>query len=271
MRRRSWRVRDVHAPRYARPGPDADGVTLQPRSCPPRRRIRPRVGRPERRSRALAAPLRRALAGRAHLLDLGDAVRRRSLPPRLPPRRRPELRFRSAAGPGHRRPRPRRVGPDARATRPARASRRAPPSGLIDLPFDPNLALGAFRISWHSFFALVGMLAGSWVSFRCARYLVRDDRVFPFAIAVVVGGLVMALLFVVLLAYWRRVRGRPPEGRVYFAYLLLFGGFRVITSTLRLDPVWLFGLQEAQILGIAYTVAGAAGLALLHTRSRLAA
>ena len=31
------------------------------------------------------------------------------------------------------------------------------------------------------------MLAGSWVSFRCARYLVRDDRVYPFAMAVVVG------------------------------------------------------------------------------------
>src|SRR2546429_9256349 len=36
------------------------------------------------------------------------------------------------------------------------------------------------------------MLAGSWVSLRCARYLVRDDRVYPFAMAVVVGGLVGA-------------------------------------------------------------------------------
>ena len=230
------------------------------------------------------------------------------------------------------------------------------------------------------------MLAGSWVSFRCARYLVRDDRVYPFAMAVVVGGLVgarvahvadnwplyssrpqdivafwnggigtmgapigstiagylagralrlplgfmfdisvigislgealgrigdvingehhavacaglpwcvrythpdtlgqrelvhpvaaydllvMALIFVALLWWWRRVRGRPPEGRVYLAYLLLFGGFRVLTSLLRLDPTWLFGLQEAQVLGTLYTVAGAAGLVLLLRRSRL--
>jgi phosphatidylglycerol:prolipoprotein diacylglycerol transferase len=231
------------------------------------------------------------------------------------------------------------------------------------------------------------MLAGSWVSFRCARYLVRDDRVFPFAIAVVVGGLVgariahvadnwplyqarpldalafwsggigtmgapigstiagylacralrlprgfmfdisvigislgeaigrigdvvngehhavacaglpwcvrythpdtlgqrdlvhpvaaydllvMVAIFVTLLGYWRRSRGRPPEGRVYFAYLFLFGGFRLLTSLLRLDPVWLFGLQEAQVLGTLYAVAGAAGLVLLQRRSRLA-
>ena len=242
-------------------------------------------------------------------------------------------------------------------------------------------------MSWHSLFALVGMLAGSWVSFRCARYLVRDDRVFPFAIAVVVGGLVgariahvadnwplyqarpldalafwsggigtmgapigstiagylacralrlprgfmfdisvigislgeaigrigdvvngehhavacaglpwcvrythpdtlgqrdlvhpvaaydllvMVAIFVTLLGYWRRSRGRPPEGRVYFAYLFLFGGFRLLTALLRLDPVWLFGLQEAQVLGILYAVAGAAGLVLLQRRSRLA-
>ena len=197
------------------------------------------------------------------------------------------------------------------------------------------------------------MLAGSWVSLRCARYLVRDDRVYPFAMAVVVGGLVgarvahvadnwplyssrpqdivafwnggigtmggealgrigdvingehhavacaglpwcvrythpdtlgqrelvhpvaaydllvMALIFVALLWWWRRVRGRPPEGRVYLAYLLLFGGFRVLTSLLRLDPTWLFGLQEAQVLGTLYTLAGAAGLVLLLRRSRL--
>jgi prolipoprotein diacylglyceryltransferase len=57
---------------------------------------------------------------------------------------------------------------------------------------------------------------------------------------------------------------------VYFAYLFLFGGFRLLTSLLRLDPVWLFGLQEAQVLGTLYAVAGAAGLVLLQRRSRLA-
>ena len=60
---------------------------------------------------------------------------------------------------------------------------------LIDLPFDPNLVIGSFRTSWHSLFSLVGMLLGSAVSLRLARFLVRDDRVYPFAIAVVIGGL----------------------------------------------------------------------------------
>jgi prolipoprotein diacylglyceryltransferase len=27
------------------------------------------------------------------------------------------------------------------------------------------------------------------MSFRCARYLVKDDRVYPFAFAVIIGGL----------------------------------------------------------------------------------
>ena len=45
--------------------------------------------------------------------------------------------------------------------------------------------------------------------------------------------------------------------------------FHILTSLLRLDPTWLFGLQEAQVLGTLYTLAGAAGLVLLLRRSRL--
>jgi phosphatidylglycerol---prolipoprotein diacylglyceryl transferase len=240
--------------------------------------------------------------------------------------------------------------------------------------------------AWHSIFSLVGMIAGSIVSFRCARYLVKDDRIYPFAIAVVLGGLlgarvahvvdnweiyetrplemlafwaggigtmgapigstiagfiaarvlrlpvgfmfdisvigialgeaigrigdiingehhaiacsglpwcvrythpatlgqsdyvhpvaaydglIMLLIFVVLVMYWRRIRGRPPESRVYWAYLLLFGGFRFLTSFLRLDPLFIDGLQEAQLLGLIYAVAGGAMLPILTARGRL--
>src|SRR5205823_7862394 len=101
-------------------------------------------------------------------------------------------RLRPAAGPGHRAARDGGRPPDARAAHIARAPRHARARGLIDLPFDPTFAVGAFRVSWHSFFSLVGMLAGSWVSLRCARYLVRDDRVCPVAMAVGGGGLVGA-------------------------------------------------------------------------------
>jgi len=257
---------------------------------------------------------------------------------------------------------------------------------VIDLPFDPNLHLGSASIAWHSIFALVGMLVGSVVSFRAARYLVSDDRVYPFAFAVVIGGLIgariahvadnwavyaphpldvlafwnggigttgapigssvaglltarrlrlpvgfmfdiavigialgeaigrigdvingehhavacgglpwcvrytnpatlgqtdyvhpvavydglaMLAIFVILLVFWRRVRGRTPEGRVYFAYLLLFGGMRFFTSFLRLDPIVLFGMQEGQLLGLIYAITGAVALPVLAIRARL--
>src|SRR5438477_3651969 len=256
----------------------------------------------------------------------------------------------------------------------------------MDLGFDPTASLGPFRVAWHSLWSLVGMGIGSWLSFRLARTLVKDERIYPFAIAVVLGGLiaartghvvdnwpyygahpdqvfafwnggvavtaapigsaiagwiacrrlrlplgfmfditvigivlgeaigrigdiingehhaiacsglpwcvrytnpatlgqrdfvhpvaaydglVMVLIFIVLVAYWRRVRGRPPESRVYWAYLLLFGGFRFLTSFLRLDPLFVDGLQDAQILGLIYAVAGGIMLPILSARSHL--
>jgi phosphatidylglycerol:prolipoprotein diacylglycerol transferase len=244
--------------------------------------------------------------------------------------------------------------------------------------------IGSFRVAWHSVFAFLGMLAGAFVSIRCARYLVRDERIYPFAIAVVVGGLIgariahvtdnwalyandpvralqfwsggigtmgapigstitgylaarrlrlpigfmfdisvigialgeaigrigdivngehhsvpcadlpwcvrythpntlgqstsvhpigafdgllMLAIFVALYLYWRRVRGRPPEGRVWLAYLLLLGGGRFLLSFLRTDPLVLDGLQQAQVLGLLYLCAGAATLPLLERRA----
>jgi phosphatidylglycerol:prolipoprotein diacylglycerol transferase len=105
----------------------------------------------------------------------------------------------------------------------------------------------------------------------CVRYtnpatLGQADYVHPVA---AYDGLLMALIFIVLFAYWRRVRGRPPESRVYFAYLLLFGGFRFLTSYLRLDPLFIDGLQQAQLLGLVYGVAGAVMLPILSARGRL--
>jgi phosphatidylglycerol:prolipoprotein diacylglycerol transferase len=252
---------------------------------------------------------------------------------------------------------------------------------LIELPFDPDLTIGTFRIAWHSLFAFVGSLVGGAVAIRCARYLVRDERVYPFAIAVVVGGLVgariahvtdnwatyaveplrifaiggggigtmgaplgssisgylaarrlrlpmgfmfdisvigisvgeaigrvgdiingehhsvpceglpwcvrythpntlgqstsvhpigaydglmMLAIFVVLYLYWIRVRGRPLEGRVWAAYLVLLGGGRFLLSLLRTDPPFLLGLQQAQVLGLFYLVAGAVFLGMSH-------
>ena len=241
-------------------------------------------------------------------------------------------------------------------------------------------------MSWHSLFSLVGMVVGSLVSLRLARYLVKDDRVYPFAIAVVLSGLVGAriahivdnpgvyggdvvkmidlsrggigtmgapigssvggylacvalrlpkgfmfdvtvigialgegigrigdiingehhsiacsalpwcvrytaphtlgqatpvhpigvydalLMFgvsVVLFLFWRRVRGRPPESRVYWAYLLLLGAGRFLQGFVRVEPVVAYGWTEAQILSVIYLVAGGAMLWWLTSRDRM--
>ena len=80
----------------------------------------------------------------------------------------------------------------------------------MDLPFDPILVVGPFRIAWHSFWSLVAMGVGSWVSFRLARWLVKDERIYPFAIAVVIGGLVGARVAHVL-DNWNVYGSRPLE------------------------------------------------------------
>jgi phosphatidylglycerol:prolipoprotein diacylglycerol transferase len=255
----------------------------------------------------------------------------------------------------------------------------------MDLPFDPIMTVGPVRIAWHSFWSLVAMGVGSALSFRLARSLVKDERIYPFAIAVVIGGLVAArighiadnwsyygahpdqlvafwnggvavtaapigsaiggwiagkrlrlplgfmfditvigitlgeaigrigdiingehhaiacsglpwcvrytdpatlgqhtfvhpvaaydlvvdlLILAVLLRYWPRVRGRQPEGRAFWLYLVLYGGFRFVTSFLRLDPVVFAGLQEAQLLGLVYVLVGVPALSWLQRRER---
>lgn len=244
--------------------------------------------------------------------------------------------------------------------------------------------IGSVRIAWHSIFALIGGLIGGYVSFRCARYLVKDDRVYPFAFAVIIGGLIggrvahivdnpgyyagdigkmldisrggigtmgapigssiaglifsrwlrlprgfmfdisvigislgeaigrlgdivngehhgtacdlpwcvrythpltlgqstpvhpigaydallMLVIFVTLLWLWRRVRGRPPEGRVYFAYLALLGAGRLLQGVVRVEPVVAFGFTEAELLGALYVVVGLGGLLAARVADR---
>ena len=224
------------------------------------------------------------------------------------------------------------------------------------------------RIAWHSIFSFLGAVVAVLIAIRLSRHLIRDDRPWPYMIAVCLGGLVTArighvvdnwgsyagdlmriatfagggiavtaapigstiagvvmsrilrlptgfmldvaaigivvglaigrigdvingehhavacalpwcvrythpetlgqqayvhpvvaydaLLDVVIAAvayrYWLRVRGRAPEGRAYLLVLGTYGVGRFLSSFLRLDPVVLGGLQEAQILGLAY-------------------
>jgi phosphatidylglycerol:prolipoprotein diacylglycerol transferase len=241
------------------------------------------------------------------------------------------------------------------------------------------------RVSWHSLFAFVALVTGSLLSIRLSRWLIKDERVYPFALAVILGGLIAARIahvvdnpavyggdiakmlaltggigtvgaplgstisgylacrilrlprgfmfditvvgialgeaigrigdivngehhgiactppfgicasysspltlgqagpvqfiglydcllmlgiFAVLWIYWHRVRGRPPEGRVWAFYLVLFGLGRFAESFVRQDPVVALGLQEAHFLGLAYGLAGAGYLVWAYRHAK---
>ena len=85
----------------------------------------------------------------------------------------------------------------------------------------------------------------------------------------VYDALLMFAAFVVLYAYWRRVRGRPPESRVYWAYLLLLGAGRFLQGFVRVEPIVVNGWTEGQILSVAYMVAGAVMLVWLTAHDRV--
>ena len=70
----------------------------------------------------------------------------------------------------------------------------------IAIPWDPDLfEIGAFRFTWHSLFAVVGILAGIWISRRLGRRTtISDDQVITLALWAVGGGIVAArFLFVI--------------------------------------------------------------------------
>lgn len=104
----------------------------------------------------------------------------------------------------------------------------------------------------------------------CVRYthpetLGQATLVHP---VVAYDGLLDLVIAAAAYLYWRRIRGRAPEGRAYVVVLGLYGLGRALTSLLRLDPVVLAGLQEAQLLGLAYALAALPLLAVLERRAR---
>lgn len=77
-------------------------------------------------------------------------------------------------------------------------------------------------------------------------------------------------IFGITLVYWRRTRGRTPEGRVYWMHAALYGAGRFATQFLRVDPAVL-GVQTAQALGLAYLLVGGTMVWVLERRVRRAA
>ena len=70
----------------------------------------------------------------------------------------------------------------------------------IAIPWDPDLfAFGPVRITWHSLFAIIGMLVGVWVARRLGRRTpISDEQVTTLAFWALGGGIVMARLLYVI-------------------------------------------------------------------------
>ncbi len=70
----------------------------------------------------------------------------------------------------------------------------------IELPWDPTLfEIGGFRFTWHSLFAVIGILAGVHVARRMGRRTsIPDDKVVTLALWAVAGGIVMARFLYVI-------------------------------------------------------------------------
>lgn len=90
----------------------------------------------------------------------------------------------------------------------------------------------------------------------CVRYTHPETLGQPVFVHPVVAydGVLDLVIAFAAYRYWLRVRGRPPEGRAYLLVIGTYGVGRFLSSFLRLDPVVFAGLQEAQVLGLAYAL-----------------
>jgi phosphatidylglycerol:prolipoprotein diacylglycerol transferase len=104
----------------------------------------------------------------------------------------------------------------------------------------------------------------------CIRYTHPETlgQATPVHPVVVYDALWDLVIAAVAYRYWVAARGRPPEGRAYLLVLGLYGAGRFVSSFLRLDPVLVGGLQEAQILGLAYAAVAFPALVAMERRDR---
>lgn len=72
-----------------------------------------------------------------------------------------------------------------------------------------------------------------------------------------------ALLYtIVFFILWSMRRRAGTPGRIFYLYLVLLGGCRFMVEFLRVNPRMLFGLSEAQIIGLAMVAVGLVALYL---------
>ncbi len=104
----------------------------------------------------------------------------------------------------------------------------------------------------------------------CVRYthpntLGQRDYVHPAVAYELVLDFAVAALLLWLLG---RVVGRAPEGRLLWTFLVLYGAGRFLLSFLRLDPLVVDGLRQAQVVAAGLVIVGAVMLAFGAVRSR---
>jgi len=62
-----------------------------------------------------------------------------------------------------------------------------------------------------------------------------------------------------------------PAGKIFFIYLILNGAARMLVEFIRLNPVMLLGMTQAQVVSIFYIITGVLGWILVENRARKAA
>jgi phosphatidylglycerol:prolipoprotein diacylglycerol transferase len=72
----------------------------------------------------------------------------------------------------------------------------------------------------------------------------------------------------VLAVIWQLRRRIKPGGALFVLYLMLYSLGRFFISYLRMDPIVVLGLQQAQIISLLVLVIGAFLLAYLYRRER---
>lgn len=96
----------------------------------------------------------------------------------------------------------------------------------------------------------------------CVRYtnpatLGQSDYVHPAVAYELVLDLVILAGLIVLERRWT---ARGLRGGVAFAFLLAYGVVRLGLASVRLDPLWLFGVSQAVATSLLFVLIGAAGL-----------
>ena len=84
---------------------------------------------------------------------------------------------------------------------------------MIHVGMDPSIfVMGPFQVTWHSFFAFLGVIVGVYLAGRWAKYFqgIDQDIVYGTAVWVVIGGILGARL-VHVVDHWRFYAAYPME------------------------------------------------------------